>query len=178
MSSEADSVGPQVRGPDSFITEIVPLALGVQKTKSTSASLKPPTGESIPTGMVTPVKNQGNGLSSTASAAVTPADESGSKIVSFDDNPVPAQRPWFRPFDENTRCFVYGLQPRAIQGMLDFDFACGRKTPSVAAIVYEFGSHHIQVSILRIDMHGADIDHLEILLGIERDSSSGLHICS
>ncbi|KAI9630830.1 hypothetical protein KEM48_013599 [Puccinia striiformis f. sp. tritici PST-130] len=49
---------------------------------------------------------------------------------------APAQRPWFRPFDETTRGLVYGLQPRAIQGMLDFDFACGRKIPSVAAMIY------------------------------------------
>ncbi len=25
-------------------------------------------------------------------------------------------------FNNKTRCFVYGLQPRAVQGMLDFDF--------------------------------------------------------
>lgn len=28
--------------------------------------------------------------------------------------------------------------------MLDFDFACGRKTPSVAAMIYAFGGHHVQ----------------------------------
>ncbi|KAK8026122.1 hypothetical protein PG990_003945 [Apiospora arundinis] len=32
-------------------------------------------------------------------------------------------------FNEKTRCFVYGLQPRAVQGMLDFDFICKRTTP-------------------------------------------------
>jgi len=36
------------------------------------------------------------------------------------------------------------LQPRAIQGMLDFDYSCGRSTPSVAAMIYPFGGHHIQ----------------------------------
>jgi len=53
-------------------------------------------------------------------------------------------RPSYRPFDGNTRSFVYGLQPRAIQGMLDFDYSCGRSTPSVAAMIYPFGGHHIQ----------------------------------
>ena len=65
-------------------------------------------------------------------------------IVHFDGNAKAGEHPWYRPFDENTRSFVYGLQPRAIQGMLDFDYSCGRKTPSVAAMIYPFGGHHIQ----------------------------------
>jgi succinyl-CoA synthetase alpha subunit/citrate synthase len=38
-------------------------------------------------------------------------------------------------FTKETRAFVYGYQQNAIQRMLDFDFACGRAKPSVAAIV-------------------------------------------
>jgi len=33
----------------------------------------------------------------------------------------PAEHTLFHP---KTRAFVYGLQPRACQGMLDFDFIC------------------------------------------------------
>lgn len=36
-----------------------------------------------------------------------------------------------------------GLQPRAVQGMLDFDFICKRKTPSVAGIIYTFGGQFV-----------------------------------
>lgn len=46
-------------------------------------------------------------------------------------------------FNENTRALVYGLQPKAVQGMLDFDFICRRKTPSVAGIIYPFGGQFI-----------------------------------
>ncbi|KAK4999818.1 ATP citrate lyase subunit 1 [Elasticomyces elasticus] len=46
-------------------------------------------------------------------------------------------------FHPKTRCFVYGLQPRAVQGMLDFDFICKRKTPSVAGIIYTFGGQFV-----------------------------------
>ncbi|KAG8527506.1 uncharacterized protein KY384_007658 [Bacidia gigantensis] len=46
-------------------------------------------------------------------------------------------------FHNRTRCFVYGLQPRAVQGMLDFDFICGRKNPSVAGIIYTFGGQFV-----------------------------------
>jgi ATP citrate (pro-S)-lyase len=46
-------------------------------------------------------------------------------------------------FSDKTRCIVYGLQARAVQGMLDFDFMCKRKKPSVAAMVYPFqGAHY------------------------------------
>lgn len=38
-------------------------------------------------------------------------------------------------FNENTRAIVYGFQQRAVQRMLDFDYVCGRKKPSVAAII-------------------------------------------
>jgi hypothetical protein len=36
-----------------------------------------------------------------------------------------------------------GLQPRAVQGMLDFDFICKRNTPSVAGIIYTFGGQFV-----------------------------------
>ncbi|KAF2813420.1 ATP-citrate synthase (ATP-citrate (pro-S-)-lyase) [Mytilinidion resinicola] len=52
----------------------------------------------------------------------------------------PAEHTLFHP---KTRCFVYGLQPRAVQGMLDFDFICKRKTPSVAGIIYTFGGQFV-----------------------------------
>jgi len=38
-------------------------------------------------------------------------------------------------FSDKTRCIVYNMQTRAVQRMLDFDYLCGRKTPSVAGLV-------------------------------------------
>ncbi|KAF7617653.1 hypothetical protein AFLA_006567 [Aspergillus flavus NRRL3357] len=46
-------------------------------------------------------------------------------------------------FHNKTRCFVYGMQPKAVQGMLDFDFICKRSTPSVAGIIYTFGGQFV-----------------------------------
>ncbi|CRG83891.1 ATP citrate (pro-S)-lyase [Talaromyces islandicus] len=46
-------------------------------------------------------------------------------------------------FHNKTRCFVYGMQPRAVQGMLDFDFICKRSSPSVAGIIYTFGGQFV-----------------------------------
>jgi len=45
-------------------------------------------------------------------------------------------------FSKKTRCIVYGLQTRAVQGMLDFDFMCKREKPSVAAMVFPFSGNH------------------------------------
>jgi len=36
------------------------------------------------------------------------------------------------------------MQPRAVQGMLDFDHICKRETPSVAGMIYPFGGSHVQ----------------------------------
>jgi len=43
-------------------------------------------------------------------------------------------------FGADTFCLVYGMQPRAVQGMLDFDYVSRRESPSVVGIVYTFAS--------------------------------------
>ncbi len=42
-------------------------------------------------------------------------------------------------FHRDTRAIVYGMQPNAVQRMLDFDYACRRDTPSVAAVINPTG---------------------------------------
>ena len=42
-------------------------------------------------------------------------------------------------FDANTRAFIYGQQQKAAQRMLDFDYLCKRKTPSVAGFITPTG---------------------------------------
>ena len=41
-------------------------------------------------------------------------------------------------FSRHTKTIVWGMQTRAVQGMLDFDYVCSRDEPSVAAMVYPF----------------------------------------
>jgi len=41
-------------------------------------------------------------------------------------------------FTSSTKAIVWGLQSRAVQGMLDFDYVCSRQSPSVVAMVYPF----------------------------------------
>jgi ATP citrate (pro-S)-lyase len=143
LLGESLGVPIKVYGPDTHITEIVPLALGIKggsgnppRSVPPSATGSPPTKVSIPE-TDADVDELG---SIHADGKRTQAED---HIVRF-DNAGAKSRPTYRPFDASTRSFVYGLQPRAIQGMLDFDFSCGRETPSVAAMIYPFGGHHIQ----------------------------------
>ncbi len=45
------------------------------------------------------------------------------------------KKPDYVLFDRDTQAIIYGLQARAIQRMLDFDYVCQREKPSVAAVV-------------------------------------------
>ncbi|CAH2062283.1 unnamed protein product, partial [Iphiclides podalirius] len=47
-------------------------------------------------------------------------------------------------FSDRTKAIVWGMQNRAIQGMLDFDYICRRAEPSVVAVVYPFTADHKQ----------------------------------
>lgn len=47
-------------------------------------------------------------------------------------------------FTSKTKAIVWGMQSRAVQSMMDFDFACSRKEWSVVAMVYPFSGDHKQ----------------------------------
>lgn len=47
-------------------------------------------------------------------------------------------------FHKGTKAIIWGMQTRAVQGMLDFDFVCSRSEPSVGAMVYPFTGDHKQ----------------------------------
>ncbi len=51
-------------------------------------------------------------------------------------------------FDRHTQTIIYGLQNAAVQRMLDFDYVCKRKSPSVVAIINP--SQTIAVEFLKI----------------------------
>ncbi|KAI9303729.1 citrate synthase-like protein [Cunninghamella echinulata] len=140
----------QVFGPETHITDIVPLAL-VGKSSDPSAANNQSGAAS---GNLFQDQILGTSTPNTPQASASP------KLKIVEDNATPdadnrmqyfnkegdehATREWFRPFTFKTRAFVYGMQPRAVQGMLDFDFMCKRSSPSVAAMVYPFGGSHVQ----------------------------------
>ena len=153
---ESLGVPIHVFGPETHVTAIVPLALGL---KTEEAQPVPNTPISPNTYPATPNTATFPTTPGAPSSAPTPGQigsisEEGGRVqpddvvVRFDNaatqNGHAVPRPSYRPFDAETRSFVYGLQPRAIQGMLDFDYSCKRSRPSVAAMIYPFGGHHIQ----------------------------------
>ncbi|ESO97048.1 hypothetical protein LOTGIDRAFT_201946 [Lottia gigantea] len=47
-------------------------------------------------------------------------------------------------FSKKTKAIVWGMQARAVQSMMDFDYVCSRKEPSVVAMIYPFTGDHKQ----------------------------------
>jgi ATP citrate (pro-S)-lyase len=153
-----------VYGPETHITAIVAMALGVSapadQFSTTSANASPPSEPSLAASLNAPAQPVSIGRVSSSSAlsaslsasqAASPAASSSSASYTAADaeaatpSPTsqPEAKPWYQVFSRHTRAIVYGMQPGAVQNMLDFDFICSRAQPSVAAIVYEFSpSHH------------------------------------
>lgn len=151
LCGESLGVPIKVYGPEAAITAIVPMALGLNKPEGDLA--RTASQQSIAAAVEAVTANGKKNAVTEKGPDRVPVgtikpdggrEQPGDQIVHFDTVERTSSRPWYRPFDENTRSLVFGLQPRAIQGMLDFDFSCGRKTPSVAAMIYPFGGHHIQ----------------------------------
>jgi ATP citrate (pro-S)-lyase len=115
----------RVYGPETHITAIVPMALGLKEAlpeldlqkdaASQGATVQP--SKDPPTFSFDPTRYD---FSTKA--------ETGVQHAVVTSTPL-------------TTCIVYGLQIRAIQGMLDFDHQCGRKKPSVSAMVFPFGGN-------------------------------------
>lgn len=68
-------------------------------------------------------------------------------------------------FSNHTKSIVWGMQTRAVQGMLDFDYTCSREEPSVAAMVYPFTGDHKQKFYW---------GHKEILLPVYKNMSDAM----
>jgi ATP citrate (pro-S)-lyase len=47
-------------------------------------------------------------------------------------------------FTEDSTAIIWGMQPKAVQSMMDFDYLCSREKPSVVAMVYPFSGNHKQ----------------------------------
>ncbi|KAH8114379.1 succinyl-CoA synthetase-like protein [Phellopilus nigrolimitatus] len=173
----------KVYGPDTHIIEIVPIALGIKSARKSGVSSARSIPQSAP-GSPPPGKVIGGAPSDEASIGAIHSSgermQPGDQIVHFPDGKKGSVRPWFRPFDAKTRSLVYGLQPRAIQGMLDFDYSCGHDTPSVSAC---FSSQIKTVTIIAEgvpERHAREILHLakekDILIAgyFKIDNSGGM----
>lgn len=58
-----------------------------------------------------------------------------SMTSSFRAGGTPSTIEYRKLFSKSTKAIVWGMQTRAVQSMLDFDFICRREEPSVVAMV-------------------------------------------
>ncbi|CAI5744614.1 unnamed protein product [Peronospora destructor] len=119
---EATGIPIEVFGPETHITAVVPIALGLVE-KPSAVEAQPAT----------------KAIGGIKSSSGKPSSEEGNAVIG--ENEEIRDEGIVRMNDE-TRCIVYGLQQRAVQGMLDFDYLCKRKTPSVAALIFPFSPNH------------------------------------
>ena len=119
-------------GPETHITAVVPLALGLRNVADYPEFDAAVENKS----MLSTIKSSDEkaGDESTESAAA-PSEEAAKKVEGSGRHAVADLTP-------DSRAIVYGLQTTAVQGMLDFDFMCRRSKPSVACMVFPFSGNH------------------------------------
>jgi ATP citrate (pro-S)-lyase len=117
-----------VYGPESHITSICSLALGIQKVEET----------------VKPKEFMKKSFSKDDLLNYTENYKNTSQPSKPLFENVKVEKNDWNLFTSKTRSIVYGLQMKAVQGMLDFDYICKRTERSVACIVYPFSGNHYQ----------------------------------
>lgn len=134
-----------VYGPETHITGIVPMALGlmppgpsalVAQRSDFSTSATAGSGASL-----TSMGGGGGGGDGEKSGTI---GAGGGDAATEGDVPSLAEglADASALLTPKTQCIVFGMQVRAVQGMLDFDYLCKRETPSVAALVFPFSGNH------------------------------------
>ncbi|KAF9976492.1 citrate synthase [Actinomortierella ambigua] len=141
---ESLGVEIQVFGPETHITEIVPLALTGKSSglEASGANALASSGNLLQDQLLGTNSNLGT-PSGTTPVSRAPTPPLTDRMAYFTDAET-GNHDANVPFTIHTRSFIYGMQPRAVQGMLDFDFICKREVPSVAAMIYPFGGAHVQ----------------------------------
>lgn len=135
-----------VFGPETHMTAIVSMALGKRdipkgpKPHQTTANFLLPSASS---GSLFPLLSE-----------PSPATSRRGSSENLNKKPIPAVPPELvnqsndihtkALFTRGTKSIIWGMQQRAVQGMLDFDYVCSRKEPSVVAMIYPFTGDHRQ----------------------------------
>eukprot|EP00752_Nemacystus_decipiens_P004049 g3707.t1 len=138
-----ESIGVPIRvyGPETHITAVVPMALGLVDGATV------PEFDQVPE-QDPPATVKKDSAAAAVEAQVKPAADTGAKPAPQGETPkgtVAVGEHTVQNFGPETTAIVYGLQNRAVQGMLDFDFMCKREKPSVACMVFPFsGNHYIK----------------------------------
>ncbi|CAB3370650.1 Hypothetical predicted protein [Cloeon dipterum] len=133
-----------VFGPETHMTAIVGMALGKRPIPretevefSTANFLLPGGQDKSRKGSIAGGSSAAAGGAASAATAAAAAAAVAAANADFLDGGKTM-------FSKKTKAIVWGMQTRAVQSMLDFDFVCRRTEPSVVAMVYPFTGDHKQ----------------------------------
>lgn len=131
-----------VFGPETHMTAIVSMALGKREIPHTPRQMNTTANFLLPTGGVV----QASPATSRRGSVNEPSSRSEGKVTVPDQSQQASSKSERTQtlFTEKTQCIVWGMQQRAVQGMLDFDYVCSRREPSVVAMIYPFTGDHKQ----------------------------------
>ena len=141
----------KIYGPETHITAVVPLALGIEQIEDFPQFDDPSHLQTVKVSGGATLKKKKNILNDDdgdddGTIAITITDDDGpnlKRIQSFHGQIADREADHsVENFTAKTRCVVYGLMPKAVQGMLDFDSMCKRERPSVAAMIFPFSANH------------------------------------
>lgn len=126
-----------VFGPETHMTAICAMAMGnkpipdPEAQEFSTANFLLPSGQDV--GPTSPTADSADSASPLQELPKTTLKKNSTDITTSD-----------KLFSNHTRAIIWGMQTRAVQSMLDFDFVCRRTIPSVAAVVYPFVGDHKQ----------------------------------
>uniref|UniRef100_A0A1I7VNE3 ATP-citrate synthase n=1 Tax=Loa loa TaxID=7209 RepID=A0A1I7VNE3_LOALO len=131
-----------VYGPETHMTGIVAAALGICHAPDKPLALQA-TDQFLP-----PKVDNVENIELESSLNMTSPARKIIKLAATGNEPMETSDREIRLsgslFENHTKAIVWGQQMKAIQGMLDFDFVCGRSQPSVVASTYPFIGDHKQ----------------------------------
>lgn len=139
-----------VFGPETHMTAIVGMALGKRsiipapQRANTTANFLLPGGQDLRGSPQHKKSNASSGSPTAAKKPPRPAPPSKDALAAAKSVNGYAATPEPELFTNQTKTIVWGMQSRAVQGMLDFDYSCSREEPSVVAMVYPFVGDHKQ----------------------------------
>ncbi|KAK3108901.1 hypothetical protein FSP39_018217 [Pinctada imbricata] len=128
-----------VFGPETHMTAIVSMAMGKREIPSTPRPMNTTANFLLPTGGNSPSTSRRQSFNDTSKPNDKPAGQDVN--VNQSEGSSQSNKPLFT---NKTRCIIWGMQQRAVQGMLDFDYVCSRRDPSVVAMIYPFTGDHKQ----------------------------------
>jgi ATP citrate (pro-S)-lyase len=165
MREVGNSLGVPIHvfGPETHMTAIVAMAMNKRDIPSLPNEPNVTTANFLlPSSEMESLKSF-NGNGTTSASTSQPASLNGPLATTGRSHS--AEEPLFT---NRTETIIWGMQNRAVQTMLDFDFVSSRKSPSVVAMVYPFTGDH------KLKFYWG---HKEVLIPVYKNMSDAMKKC-